>query len=101
MDKEKLKKIAYVAVHGTGNEKSNARRILKNLGYDEPQILLQDVTGCHGMPQDDNSSKQKDHGFCPGIRIDFDIQALVDEIEETITDGISRKVKNFFKNFRI
>jgi hypothetical protein len=92
MDKEKLKKIAFVAVHGTGNEKSNACRILKNLGYDEPKNILLDF--------DPVPSKQTDNAFCPGIHIDFDIQELVDEIEKTIRDGLSRKIRTFFKNLR-
>jgi hypothetical protein len=91
MDPDKLKKIAFVAVHGNGNEKSNACRILKNLGYDEPKNLLQD------SPE---PSEQTDNAFCPGIHIVFDIQDLVDEIEKTIRDGLSRKIRTFFKNLR-
>ena len=81
MEKEKLRKIAYVAVHSTGNEARNARRILKLNGVDDPNSLLENE------PEPDISYEV------------FDVDLVVDDLENAIkkylNDGISKFLRGF------
>lgn len=88
MEKEKLRKIAYVAVHSTGNEARNARRILKLNGVDDPNLLLKNER----EPEPD----------IPEISDEmvFDVDLVVDDLENAIKKYLNDGISKFLRGFR-
>lgn len=88
MEKEKLRKIAYVAVHSTGNEARNARRILKSNGVDDPNSLLENEP----EPEPD----------IPEISDEmvFDVDLVVDDLENAIKKYLNDGISKFLRGFR-
>lgn len=88
MEKEKLRKIAYVAVHSTGNEARNARRILKRNGVDDPNLLLENE-----LEPDPDIPEISDE-------VVFDVDLVVDDLERTIKRHLNDGIKRFLRTFR-
>ena len=88
MEKEKLRKIAYVAVHSTGNEARNARRILKLNGVDDPNLLLENE------PEPEPDIPEISDATV------FDVDLVVDDLENAIKKYLNDGISKFLRGFR-
>lgn len=94
MNKEKLKKVANMAMNGTTNEKKVAKRILRRLGYkQETQIkeLLSEPESIQDTANDNDDPW-----------IDQAIDELEIELRQTVNKAVSelgKSIDGFFTNF--